>query len=121
MTVSKKVLVIEDDEVIVVLISHILTRQSYVVHTSTAVIDADRLIRENRYDAILFEPKIPGGGAGYIQKLEAEHPALVPKLIVVTSAVHDIASLARLPIHAIVKKPFEVAEFVDTVRRCVET
>ena len=121
MTLSKKILVIEDDEVIVVLISHILTRHSYLVHTTRAVSDADRLLMENQYDAILLEPKIPDGGVSYLQKLESQHPAMLPKVIVVTAGVHDIPSFSRLPIHAVVKKPFEIADFLDTVRRCVET
>jgi DNA-binding NtrC family response regulator len=120
LTVSKKVLVIEDDEVILVLISHILTRQSYLVHTTAAVTDADRLIHENQYDAILLEPKIAGGGASYIQRLESQNPALLSKLIVVTAGVHELPSIDKLPIHAVVRKPFEIAEFLDTVRRCVE-
>ena len=120
LTVSKKVLVIEDDEVIVVLISHILTRESYLVHTTRALSDAERLIQENQYDAILLEPKIPGGGAGYIQRLQSQHPAVLSKLIVVTAGVHELPTLDKLPVHAVVRKPFEIAEFLATVRRCVE-
>lgn len=120
MALSKKVLVIENDEVIVVLISHILSRQSYIVHSTGAIQEADRLLMENQYDAVLLEPKIPEGGVDYIRRLESVNPALVAKIIVVTADVHDIPSLAGLPIHSVVRKPFEVHELLETVRRCVE-
>ena len=116
----KKVLVVENDEVIVVLISHVLTRQSYVVHTSFDTLEAELMLARDDYDAILVDLKMPHSGADLINKIAQENPSLLRKVIVVTAAIHEAEKLAHLPLHAIVKKPFEVTTLVETVRACVE-
>ena len=83
----KKVLVVEDDEVIVVLISHILTRNSYVVHTTFDALEADDMLSRDQYDAILLDLKMPNGGVDFIRRIERSNPALLEKIIVVTAAV----------------------------------
>ncbi len=116
----KKILVVENDQVVAVLISHVLSRQSYVVHTTLDALEVERMLERDDYDAILLDLKMPNGGVALIRKLEARNPALLKKIIVVTGAVHDIPQLEKFPICAVVKKPFEIADFVATVRACVE-
>ena len=116
----KKVLVVEDDEVIVVLISHILTRSSYVVHTTLDAVEADSMIDGGQYDAILLDLKMPHGGVDLIQRLAQRNPSILSKIIVVTGAFDEAAKISGVPVHAIVRKPFEVGELLDTVRACVD-
>jgi DNA-binding response OmpR family regulator len=116
----KKVLVVENDEVIVVLISHILTRNSYVVHTSFDALEVDEMLaRGDYYDAILLDLKMPNGGVDLIRRIEARNPEILKKIIVVTGAMEEAARIAHLPLHAIVRKPFEVSALLETVRACV--
>ena len=116
----KKVLVVEDDEVIVGLISHILTRNSYVVHTTFDALEADGMLSRDQYDAILLDLKMPNGGVDFIRRIERSNPALLEKIIVVTAAFDEVLKVADLPLHAIVRKPFEIAALLDTVRTCVD-
>ena len=116
----KKVLVVEDDEVIVGLISHILTRNSYVVHTTFDALEADEMLSRDQYDAILLDLKMPNGGVDFIRRIERTNPALLEKIIVVTAAFDEVLKVADLPLHAIVRKPFEIAALLDTVRTCVD-
>lgn len=118
-TQPKKVLVVEDDEVTVVLISHILTRNSYVVHTTLDALEADDMLSRDVYDAILLDLKMPNGGVDFIRRLERNNPALLEKIIVVTAAFDEVVKVADLPLHAIVRKPFEIGALLDTVRTCV--
>lgn len=116
----KKILVVEDDEVIVVLISHILTRHSYVVHTTFDALEANEMLGRDDYDAVLLDLKMPNGGVDFIRRIEKSNPALLEKIIVVTAAVDEAVKVADLPLHAIVRKPFEIAALLDTVRACVD-
>ena len=115
----KKVLVVENDHVVLVLISHILSRQSYVVHTTSDAFEAERLLQSGPYDAILLDLKMPNGGVELIRKLARRDPEMVKKVIGVTSAMLDAQALGDLPLHATIRKPVEVAALVETVRRCV--
>lgn len=116
----KKILVVENDEVIVVLISHVLTRQSYLVHTSFDALEAEQMLERDDYDAILLDLKMPHGGVDLINKIAERNPALLRKVIVVTAAIQEAEKLAGLPIHAIVRKPFEITALLETIRACVE-
>lgn len=116
----KKVLVVEDDEVIVVLISHILTRGSYVVHTTFDALEADAMLGRDDYDAILMDLKMPNGGVDFVRRLTEQNPGLARKIIIVTAALDEAVKIADLPLHAIVRKPFEVGDLLDTVRACVD-
>lgn len=120
-TAAKKVLVVEDDEVVLILISHILARHSYVVHTTTDALEADALLSREPYDAVLMDLKLPGGGVELIRKIEQNNPDLLRRIIVVTGAMDEAAKLAHLPLHATIRKPFEVKSLVDTVHSCAHT
>jgi DNA-binding response OmpR family regulator len=48
------------------------------------------------------------------------NPALLEKIIVVTAAFDEAVKVADLPLHAIVRKPFEIDALLDTVRACVD-
>ena len=115
----KKILVVEDDEVVIVLISHILARHSYVVHTTLDALEAERMLRADAYDAVLMDLKMPNGGVELIRRIAASDPALAEKIIVVTGAIHEARKLDGVPVHAVVRKPFEVEHLVETVRACV--
>jgi DNA-binding response OmpR family regulator len=119
MSQPKKVLVVENDEVIIVLISHVLTRQSYVVHTTFDAFEAERMLELGDYDAVLMDLKMPNGGIELIRKIQKKNPALLGKIIVVTGAIHETAQLTDIPLNAIVRKPFEIETLVATVNACV--
>lgn len=116
----KKILVVESDEVIVVLISHILTRQSYVVHTTLNALEADDMLSRDEYDAILLDLKMPHGGIDLIRRIEQRNPALLRKIIIVTGALNELDKVAGMPLHAIVRKPFEIGVLLETVQACVD-
>jgi DNA-binding response OmpR family regulator len=118
-TQQKKVLVVENDEVIVVLISHILTRSSYAVHTTLDGLEADDMLSRNDYDAILLDLRMPNGGVELIRRIESRNPDLLRKVIVVTGAIDELHKIAGMPLYAIVRKPFEVNALLETVRGCV--
>ncbi len=118
-TQRKKILVVENDEVIVVLISHILARHSYVVHSTFDGVEADEMLSRNDYDAILLDLKMPNGGAELIRRIEQRNPALLRKIIVVTGALDELRKIEGVPVHAVVRNPFEVNNLLETVRGCV--
>lgn len=115
----KKILVIENDEVVVLLISHVLTRQSYVVHTTLDALEAAELISASTYDAILLDPKVRNGGIELLRKIQAADPGLLRKVILVTGTASDSETLDEFSLHAVVRKPFEVGDLIETVRACV--
>ncbi|HUP46136.1 MAG TPA: response regulator [Thermoanaerobaculia bacterium] len=112
-------LVVENDEVVVALISHILARHSYAVHSTSGIVEAERLIESEPWDAILLDLKMPdGSGVDLIRRLEARSPDLLRRIIVVTGAIPEARKLVDVPLWAVIRKPFEVAALIDTVTSC---
>ena len=121
MTVTpKKVLVAEGDEIVEVLISHLLIRQSYVVHSTLDALEADRMIQREPYDALLIDVGMLRGGFELIERVSGREPDLVRRIIAMTASSHDGDRVGALPVHAVVRKPFVLDQLVDTVRSCVE-
>ena len=116
---KKKVLVVDNDEVVLVLISHILTRQSYTVLTTAEAGEVERLLAQEPYDAILIDLKMPYSGVDLINKLAASNPDILSKVIVVTGAMDEARKIDGIPVHAVVKKPFEVGSLIECVGTCV--
>lgn len=116
----RKVLVAEGDEIVVVLISHLLTRQSYVVHTTLSAHEADRMIEREPYDALLIDVGMMQGGFELLERVSGRAPELLRRTIAMTVSSHDHARVGALPLHAVVRKPFVLDQLVDTVRSCVE-
>ena len=114
-----KVLVVENDEAVLLLISHILSRQSYIVHSALDALKADEMLQREPYAAVLMDLKMPNGGVDLIRKIESRDPSQLRKVIIVTGAVNEVSKVAEFPLWAVVKKPFEVASLVETVRACV--
>ena len=119
MELPKKILVVETYEVIVLLISHSLARHSYVVHTTLDALEAADMLQTDDYDAILIDPKVPNCGVKLVGRIESLDPALLRKVIIVGENPFDEATLGRLKLHAVVRKPFEVGALVNTVQACV--
>lgn len=117
---QKKVLVAESDEVVLVLISHILTRQSYHVTTSIDALEADRMLQSAPYDALIVDTRIANGGVDLVRRIAARDAGFLRKTVVLAAAIGDAEPLADLPLGAIVKKPIEVSDLVEIVRARAE-
>src|SRR5689334_23639486 len=82
-----RVLVVEDDPAICVLVEAILRRSNYtceIVHNGN---DAIRLLRGNVYSAILLDLMLPGVfGFDVIRFLHAERPWMTSRIVVMTAA-----------------------------------
>ena len=116
----KKVLVAESDEIVLVLITHVLTRQSYVVHRSVSAAETEALLQSNDYDAVLVAPRIANGDGEFLSRMTDRNPDLKRKLIVLAANTDDARASEQLGVCAIMRKPVEIYELIGTVRDCIE-
>jgi CheY-like chemotaxis protein len=114
------VLVVEDDEDLVYLITILLEEQGYCVVTASNGREALEEIRRTVPDLILLDMKMPVmSGPEFARELYARHAPL-PPIVVVTAA--DDAQRRASEIHADgwLGKPFDPDALLDTVRRYVD-
>jgi DNA-binding NtrC family response regulator len=102
---SKRVLVADRDEIILVLTRHILTRHGYSVDVTSDVRMLDDLLRLNSYGSILVDVDLTGA-----EWLRALPPETSGRVIALVSSEHD-----ELPVKATIRKPLELDALAEIV------
>jgi DNA-binding response OmpR family regulator len=117
-----RVLVVEDDPGIQALLTVLLTREGLVSDVVGNGAEAITRLCVAEYDLIVLDLMLPvRNGFDVLRHLSAVNPKLLRSTIVLT-AVSD-ATLRGLElqkeIFALVRKPFDLYEFLTAVRSCV--
>jgi len=102
---SKRILVADRDEIILVLIRHILIHHGYSVDVASDARMLDELLRLNSYGSILVDVNLTG--EAWLRALPPETGA---RVIALVSSEHD-----RLPVKATIRKPLELNALAEIV------
>jgi DNA-binding response OmpR family regulator len=105
---SKRVLVADRDEIVLVLIRHVLTREGYAVDIASDTAMLDDLLRINTYGSIIVDVNLVG--TAWLQALP---PGTSDCVIAIVSADHG-----ALPVKAIIRKPLELDALAEIVAGC---
>jgi len=82
---SKEILVIDDEKVVLDLISEVLSLEGYEVDTADGGLEALEKIRRKRYCLILIDIKMPGiNGRELYEKMLSIDPEIIPRVIFTT-------------------------------------
>jgi len=115
---KKKVLVVDDDDAIRVMVERVLKREQFEVESARDGFEAIEKLTRNDYATILLDLMMPRvDGHGVLRYLE-ERPA-PPSVIVMTANVNGAHETrdAR-PVFRILSKPFDILQLVSHVRDC---
>ena len=116
----KRVLVTDDDPSILRLVSTVLARAGYEVDTATGGEDALQKADLEQYDVIVLDLMMPNvSGFDVLARLPIRHSR--PRYVVVTSAASPdlLRKAAGQNVFAALRKPFDNAQIVETVRACI--
>jgi DNA-binding response OmpR family regulator len=119
--VPGRVLVVDDDESIRLLIQRLLARSGFAVETASDGGVALDMLSKDGYDALVLDLMMPHvDGFTVLRQLIATNPDLVSRTIVATAYPRDVAKRQLDEVCKVLIKPFDTAELVDAVRECVE-
>jgi DNA-binding response OmpR family regulator len=120
MSPEKKILVVEDDAAIRALLATLLQHSGYSCDFSPDGNDAVDRLRKADYDAILLDLMLPGQfGFDIIRFLNAERPAMSPRVIVLTAASQaTLRDFDASQVHTVMRKPFDIDQLLTNVRVC---
>jgi CheY-like chemotaxis protein len=105
---SKRVLVADCNEIVLVLTRHVLTREGYAVDTATNAEMLDDLLRFNAYGSILVDLNLVGK-----EWLESLPPETTDCVIAIVSD-----DPGPLPVKAVIRKPLELDSLAEIVAGC---
>jgi DNA-binding response OmpR family regulator len=106
---SKRVLVADEDEIILAIVRHILKTRGYSVDVATSSGALDELLGAHSYAAILVDLNL--AGEEWLRALPPEKSARV--IAIVSNGDGD-----SLPVKAAIRKPLELDTLADVVRAC---
>jgi len=116
---GRRVLVIDDEEAILQMISEDLHGSGYQVDTALDGESGLRQLRQNHYDATLCDWKMPGlNGRQVYEQLRAINPGLCRRLIFITGDVinEPMRQFLESEKRPCLAKPFTFAEFHATLK-----
>ncbi|MEO8428146.1 MAG: ATP-binding protein, partial [Verrucomicrobiota bacterium] len=116
---GKRILVVDDEEAILDLVSEVLTSRGYQVDTAHDGETALRHLHQNRYDLTLCDWKMPGlNGQQVYQKLRTLDPGAAARLVFMTGDVVNerTQSFLKQNEKLCLPKPFKLNEFHSIVR-----
>ncbi|MCE1253404.1 MAG: response regulator [Anaerolineae bacterium] len=117
------ILVIDDETVILDIISRLLRKSGYNVDTSTDGNDAFILLKHKRYDVIICDIRMPGlNGPEFYARVQQTYPALIKHIIFTTGDLisSNINSFLEKTGVAFLAKPFELEQLIKLVNAILD-
>ena len=123
---SKSILLIDDDKLILMTLKRLLTREGYKVITALSGQGALRQMEEDGFDLIISDIKMPEmDGVETVRKIREllvqKGKNLIPEIFITAYAKEDIYQEAlALNAAGYIEKPFDVKTLQDTVKKLIE-
>jgi len=115
--VQKKILIVEDERLLLKTLADALTDNGYSVKTAASAEEAETLLfPESGFDLVVLDNRLPARqGVDVVRRIRAE--ALPVRVMVMTAyGTNGLASeLEKLKIDAFVKKPFDLEKFLEAI------
>ena len=122
--VGKRVLVIDDEDMILQMIREVLTRNGYTVDIAHDGESALRRLSQHQYDLALCDWKMPGlNGQQVFERLNASNPEMSRRLIFITGdVVNDkVQEFLQARNKLCLSKPFTLVEFRSAISQVLKS
>ena len=115
----KKILVVDDDDAIRMMVERVLAREQFDVESARDGFEAIEKLTRNDYATVLLDLMMPRvDGHGVLRFLEEKLPE-APPVIVMTANAHSAPEAAAAgPVFRVLSKPFDIRQLVNHVREC---
>ena len=116
------ILLVDDDTVILTLLSEILMRDNTYVLTAVGAEDGLDKIKRNRVDLVISDQNMPGmSGLEFLTYVRKEYPDIVTMMMTVSSHLEISArAVDEIGVYQFILKPFNVTDLRLAVRRALE-
>ena len=113
-----RLLVLDDDPSMQKLVGTLLRRAGYRADVVSQGQQAIEKIAQNEYAALLLDLMAPTeGGLTVIKHLRETRPELLKRVVLVTASPESVLRGIDKDVAAIVRKPFEAKDLIETISR----
>jgi CheY-like chemotaxis protein len=117
---TRKILVVDDDDAIRMMVERVLRREKYEVESARDGFEAIEKLARNDYATILLDLMMPRvDGHGVLRFLEETKQLAEPRVIVMTANTQAAPETTQArPVYRVVPKPFDIRQLVSHVKEC---
>ncbi len=117
---KRRVLVVDDDAGIRVLVARVLSRCDFAVDSARDGAEAIERVLAYDYDVIVLDLMMPRiDGFAVIRYIGEHRPELLPRVIVMTAYGAGALQRVHPPVQRLIEKPFDIATLVSAAVECV--
>jgi CheY-like chemotaxis protein len=118
---KKKILVVDDDDSIRMMVERVLRREQFEVESARDGYEAIQKLERSDYATILLDLMMPRvDGHGVLRFLETSHPDPGQRVIVMTANLQGASETAHAkPVFRVLPKPFDIRQLISHVKECV--
>ena len=118
---SARILVVDDEEIVLASCRRTLGNGERVVHTASSGTEALARLEEGQYDVVLLDIKMPDlDGLEVLQRLKESHPDVEVVMVTGLSQIETAVRSMKLGAFDYLPKPFDPDELVVVVVRALE-
>jgi CheY-like chemotaxis protein len=116
-----RILLLDDDHSMQRLVTALLKRAGFRVDAVSKGNEAIERMKSTKYAAVLLDLMMPHeGGMTVLGHLRNNDPAMLRRVVLLTAAPQSILRGIENEVFGVVRKPFEHADLVSAVTRCVD-
>lgn len=122
MTAQKKILIVDDDNMVRMLVTALLREKNWAIRSAADGSQAIDQVQDQTFDVIVLDLMMPGvDGFGVIRHLRRSAPHLLKRTIVLTGFVGKAPEqIDEKEIFRLMRKPFQMKDLVAAILACGE-
>ncbi len=121
MTAAQRILIIDDDEIMRDSCSQILLKEGYLVKVAKDGLDGLNVMKEESFDLVLLDLKMPVlGGMEVLKRIKEIDAEIVVIVVTGFATVESAVEAMKLGAYDFLPKPFTSAEFRLIINRALE-
>ena len=116
MATGAKILVVDDNDVFLIVVSKMLSRLGYEVSSADSAENGLSIFLENKFDVVLSDFEMPGmDGVAFACSVKKSAPRT--RVVIMTGAGKEIVfSRKSTAVDEVISKPFTLAEIGETIQ-----
>lgn len=119
MSAERRVLVVDDDAGIRVLVTRLLKRHGYEVDAVRDGAEAIEALLQHDYALVMLDLMMPRfDGFAVVRYLREYHPELLSRVIVMTAFGSSAIEQVCPPVERVLEKPFDIQHLLNEVAQC---
>jgi len=117
-----KILVVDDEDLILDACRQILEKEDYETDISLTISRAKEKLRENKYDLVITDLRLPGeNGFDLLKEIKANYPDTGVAIMTGYAEIKNAVECIRAGADDYLPKPFEMKELLNMVKKFLET